>query len=166
MEIRMAERNDINEIFTIYVNAKKNLIENGIFQWTDNYPTLAIITEDIKNKFLYVLSINDEIIGAINISEEQEKEYEDINWLFDDRKILVIHRLVVHPKNQRKGYARELMNFAEHFAEKNGYTSIRLDAYSPNSRVIDFYKARAYCIRGEVHFPERNFPFYCMEKEL
>ncbi|MCT4613415.1 MAG: GNAT family N-acetyltransferase [Marinifilaceae bacterium] len=166
MEIRIAKINDINKIFNIYVNAKKNLIENGIFQWTENYPNLEIIRQDIKNEFLYVLSKDDEIIGAINISEEQEKEYEKIDWIFDDTKVLVIHRLVINPKNQKKGNARKLMNFAEKFATENNYSSIRLDAYSPNTRVIDFYRTREFFIRGKVNFPERNFPFYCMEKEL
>jgi ribosomal protein S18 acetylase RimI-like enzyme len=166
MEIRIAEIEDAKEIYAIYLNAKKNLIESGIFQWTDSYPSSKIITEDIRNKYLYVLTCDNDIIGAINISEEQEKEYETIDWKFDDSKILVIHRLVIDPKYQRKGHARELMNFAEKFADEYKYTSIRLDAYSPNTRVIEFYKARDYFIRGEVYFPEREFPFYCMEKEL
>ena len=78
--------------------------------------------------------------------------------------MLVIHRLVVHPKHQRKGYAKTLMDFAEDYAQNNDYTSIRLDAYTQNKRVIRFYKSRGYSIRGNVYFSERTLPFHCMEK--
>jgi GNAT superfamily N-acetyltransferase len=115
---------------------------------------------------VYVLKNKDEIIGAINVSEEQEAEYQAINWNFDNSKVLVIHRLVVNPKHQKKGYAQKLMDFAERFAKDNKYTSIRLDAFSKNKRVIEFYKNRTYVIRGDVYFPERKYSFHCMEKEI
>jgi len=59
---------------------------------------------------LYLLEYKNEIIGTINISKEQGN-----------------------------GFARKLMDFAEDYAEKKGYTSIRLDAFSQNERVIKFF---------------------------
>lgn len=56
------------------------------------------------------------------------------------------------------------MNFAENFAHENNYSSIRLNAYSQNKRVVEFYKKRKYFIRGNVKFPGREYPFHCMEK--
>jgi ribosomal protein S18 acetylase RimI-like enzyme len=89
-----------------------------------------------------------------------------VKWNFDNSKVLVIHRLVIDPKYQRKGYAQKLMDFAERFATENNYSSIRLDAYSQNKRVIDFYKKRNYFIRGVVNFQDRDYSFHCMEKEI
>jgi GNAT superfamily N-acetyltransferase len=37
---------------------------------------------------------------------------------FNDSKVLVIHRLVVHPNKQNKGYAKLLMDFAEDYAKQ------------------------------------------------
>ena len=115
---------------------------------------------------LYILKNNNEIIGAINISKDQEAEYEAVNWQFNEAKVLVIHRLVIHPKSQKRGYAKLLMEFVEKYAKQNNFTSIRLDAYSQNKRVVEFYKRRHYFIRGEIYFPEREYPFYGMEKEI
>ncbi|WP_282042734.1 GNAT family N-acetyltransferase [Winogradskyella flava] len=157
---------DLEKLFQIYLNGKIDLENNGIYQWTNNYPTRSIIENDLKNGVLFVLKNGNEIIGAISISEEQEPEYDAINWEFNDSKVLVIHRLVIDPKYQRKGYARKLMDFAEKYANENSYSSIRLDAYSQNKRVIDFYKKRKYFIRGNVNFPQREYPFHCMEKEI
>lgn len=166
LNIEKGKISDLDQLFQIYVNGKTDLEKSGIYQWTNNYPTRSIIESDLKKDVLFVLKNGKEIIGAINISEEQEPEYESINWEFDNSKVLVIHRLVIDPKYQGKGYARKLMDYAEKFASKNNYSSIRLDAYSQNRRVIEFYNKRKYFIRGNVNFPEREYPFYCMEKEL
>ncbi|WP_445749234.1 GNAT family N-acetyltransferase [Polaribacter sp.] len=166
LNIEKGELPDLNQLFQIYLNGKNDLEKNGIYQWTNNYPTRSIIESDLKKDVLFVLKNDKEIIGAVNVSEEQEPEYETINWEFDNSKVLVIHRLVIDPKYQGKGYAKKLMDFAEKFAQENNYSSIRLDAYIQNKRVIDFYDKRKYFIRGNVNFPEREYPFYCMEKEL
>lgn len=166
LKIEKGTLSDLNELFQIYLNAKNELERNGIYQWTDNYPTRSIIENDLKKGILFVLRSNEEIIGAINISEEQETEYQTVSWEFNNSKVLVIHRLVIDPKYQGKGYAKKLMDFAEKFANENNYSSIRLDAYSQNKRVINFYEKRKYFIRGNVNFPEREYPFHCMEKEI
>jgi len=166
LKIGKGQLSDLEGLFQIYLNGKNELERNGIYQWTNNYPTISIIESDLRRGVLYTLKNDNEIIGAINISEEQEIEYQSVNWEFDNSKILVIHRLVINPKHQRQGYAQRLMDFAENFARENDYSSIRLDAYSQNNRVIEFYKKRNYCISGKVNFPEREQPFYCMEKEI
>lgn len=166
LKIQIGQLSDLEELCQIYLNGKSELERNAIYQWTNNYPTISIIENDLRKGVLYTLKNDNEIIGAINISEEQEIEYQSVNWEFDNSKVLVIHRLVINPKHQRKGYAQRLMDFAESFARKHDYSSIRLDAYSQNNRVLEFYKKRNYCISGKVNFPEREQPFYCMEKEI
>lgn len=166
LKITKGQLGDLKEIFQIYLNGKNNLEKSKIYQWTATYPTISIIENDLRKHLLYTLKNNTEIIGAIHISEEQESEYELIPWEFDPTKVLVIHRLIIEPKHQRNGYAKKLMDYAENYAKENNYTSIRLDAYSKNKSVVEFYKKRNYCIRGNVHFPEREYPFYCMEKEI
>ena len=122
--IEKGKTNDLEALLQIYLNAKSKLIENGIHQWTDNYPTKTIIENDLKAGVLFQLKIDNEIIGAINLSEEQETEYQTIPWEFDDTKVLVIHRLVIDPKYQGKGHAHYLMDFAENYAISYGYKAI------------------------------------------
>jgi predicted amidohydrolase/GNAT superfamily N-acetyltransferase len=166
LRIERAQISDLKEVFQIYLNGKNDLEKNGIYQWTENYLTSAIIESDIIKGALYKLKNNNEILGAINISEEQETEYKEINWEFDNSKVLVIHRLVINPKHQNQGFANILMDYAECFARENHYSSIRLDAYSHNTKAIEFYRKRNYIIRGEVYFLGREYPFHCMEKKI
>ncbi|OBR65873.1 hypothetical protein A7K91_18030 [Paenibacillus oryzae] len=58
------------------------------------------------------------------------------------------------------------MKFVHNQCLERGYGSSRLDVYSGNELAFHFYKKLGYEIRGEVTFPRRPLPFYCMEKEL
>lgn len=166
LKIEKGQLYELEILFQIYLDAKYDLESKGIYQWTDNYPTISLIESDLREGALYTLKNNNEIIGAIVLNEVQDIAYKSINWELDDSKVLVIHRLVIDPKHQGKGCAHQLMDFAENFAKENGYSSIRLDTYSQNERSISFYKNRSYIIRGEVNFSERVYSFYCLEKKV
>ena len=166
MLIRLAKEEDLPNVIDLYRQCKADMDRQEIYQWTDKYPNRQIFIKDIQNKTLFLLFYENDLLGAINISEEQEKEYESLAWEFGDEKVLVIHRLAILPKEQGKGYAQLLMRFAEDFATNNAYQSIRLDVYSKNHRGIKFYQKRAYYVRGEIRFPNREFHFFGMEKRI
>ena len=93
-----------------------------------------------------------------------DKEYEPVKWLTNNSQNLYIHRLAVHPKMQGKGYAQQLMDFAESYAKQNNYISIRLDTFSKNFRNQRFYEQRGYVRLENVYFPQQSQdPFYCYE---
>lgn len=56
-------------IFEIVTRCKTFLEKEGIFQWTDHYPTLQIIQNAILSGYLYQLQSDKEIIGIINGQE-------------------------------------------------------------------------------------------------
>jgi ribosomal protein S18 acetylase RimI-like enzyme len=167
MQIIKAEQNDLNEILNLVQECIKDMNNAGITQWNEQYPPNEIFWQDIKINSLYTLKINGELVGIIVLSDKQEEQYESIQWKDASGKFLVIHRLAVHPKWQRKGYAEKLLDFAEDFANRNGYTSIRIDTFSQNPRTIRLFEKRKYERKAdEIHFPENLEPYYCYEKLL
>ena len=166
MKIKNVTITQKDEVFQLIMDCRKAMEEEGVFQWTDQYPTLKIFSNDIQKGNLYRLTKNGKIAGVININELQDPEYKQVKWENSDVKIMVIHRLAVHPEFQKQGLAKRLMDFAENYAIENNYTSIRLDAFSNNPRALRFYENRDYQRRGEVFFPGRELPFYCFEKIL
>lgn len=161
--IRLAKILEIPDILNITQACAKSMIDQGIYQWNEYYPSKQAFENDVARKELYVLEENDEIIGTIVVSTLMDGEYYPINWLTPNRNNVYIHRLAVHPKKQRKGYAQDLMNFAEDYARKGGFISVRLDTFSKNSRNNKFYQARGYQQLGDIYFPNRvNFPFIVM----
>lgn len=166
MKIEKATQKQLNEIFEIFIECKRAMENENVFQWTEQYPSIHHIANDIQNGHLYSINRKRKSLGVININNSIEPEYKTINWSDSNGKFLVIRRLAVHPINQKKGLAKKLMDFAENFAIVNGCTSIRLDAYSGNERVLRFYEKRGYQKRGEVSFSGRVLPFFCYEKEI
>jgi ribosomal protein S18 acetylase RimI-like enzyme len=136
----------------------------GIYQWNKAYPNLELINNDIKTGTGYVIREKNDCIAYVAINEEQSAEYSQIDWSIDASKVLVIHRLSVHPNSQGKGIARRLMDFIEDFAKRNQYSCIRLDAYSGNITALRLYDRMGYQRLGQVFFPFRDLPFYCYEK--
>ena len=164
--ITLAAPNDITDIMRLLAECIKDMNKNGIRQWSDFYPTIDVITEDVRNKSMYCVRHESQCIGIITLSEKQNAQYEQVRWLTNFGRVLIVYRLAVHPKWQRQGIARRLMDFAEQFAVENQYNSIRLDAYSGNPRAVRFYERRGYEEAGQVYFPKRNMPFHCFEKSL
>jgi ribosomal protein S18 acetylase RimI-like enzyme len=98
-------------------------------------------------------------------TEEKDPHYNKVKWITPDGHNLYIHRLAVHPKNQKQGIARQMMDFAENFGKKKGMESIRLDTFSQNPRNIKFYRKRGYKKLGDVYFSKQSKdPFHCFEK--
>ena len=165
-QIQLADSSDLSRLVELFQSAKKQLDQQEIFQWTDFYPSKEVIEKDLKDQTLFVLKNKQDLIGAVTLNDHQDEEYQSIHWKFNAEKVLVIHRLMVDPKFQNQGYARQLMDFAEAFAKKHHYSSIRLDTYTQNKISFEFYKKRNYVLRGTVFFKGRKDPFYCLEKDL
>lgn len=166
MKIQIANSTHINQIFNTLKSVAADMRKQGIMQWNENYPTLDHVIIDIANQIVFIGWIDNELAGVISIDDIQSPEYEKIPWQFTSQKVLVVHRLAVNPQIQKKGVGRQLMDFALNKAITEGYSSIRLDAYSKNERTLRFYENRGYKKRGEIFFPYRDEPFYCFEKAV
>ncbi|WP_339831429.1 GNAT family N-acetyltransferase [uncultured Altibacter sp.] len=143
------------------------MCELGIYQWNENYPTVRAFQKDLEQQELYVLLVKNEVVGCICIASEKDLEYNHVHWLIPDTIHYYIHRLAVHPSYQGKGYAQQLMDFAEAKAKKSNVASIRLDTFSLNTRNQRFYEQRGYTRLGSVYFPKQSdAPFYCYELVL
>ena len=162
--IRKGKIEDINPIMNLTKACAKAMIAKGIYQWNAHYPNPSAFKNDIDRNELYVLEIDADISGTIVISTLMDEEYKPIEWLTKNDNNLYIHRLAIHPNLQGKGYAQQLMDFAENYAIENNYSSIRLDTFSQNKRNQKFYELRGYKRLGDIYFPKQSkFPFYCYE---
>ena len=167
MMINKASVQDLEQLLFIVKSCGQNLIEQGIFQWNENYPSKAVLLEDIALQQIWKLEEGNSIVGLIVLTEIEDAEYQHVKWLTKNDKNLYIHRLAVHPNFQGKGFAQKLMNFAENYALENGYKSIRLDTFSQNKRNLQFYEKRNYIKLESIYFPNQStFPFYCYEKVI
>jgi ribosomal protein S18 acetylase RimI-like enzyme len=165
--IQKATFTDLDQIHSLTKKCAQRLIEKGIFQWNDAYPSKEVLKNDIQLQQIWNLEEKNQIIGIIVLTEIEDIEYKKVKWLTKSCKNLYIHRLAIHPNFQGKGFAHQLMDFAENYAKINKYASVRLDTFSQNSRNITFYEARNYNRLEAIYFPKQSeFPFYCYELVL
>ncbi len=165
--IRKALISDLETVKSLTEACAKKMINDGIFQWNDHYPSKEIFRKDIEEESLYVWDDKNQIKGCIMFSPEKDEVYNSTKWLTQDNKNIYVHRLAVHPKFQKKGIGNKLMNFAESIAKKLNFISIRLDTFSQNKSNNKFYESRGYQKLGDVFFRKQSeFPFHCYEKIL
>ncbi|OIQ27724.1 MAG: GNAT family N-acetyltransferase [Bacteroidetes bacterium MedPE-SWsnd-G2] len=165
--IRIANSQDINNLLSLTKACARHMIAKGIFQWNEHYPNSAAFENDIARQELFVLEGNKAIIGCVVISTFMDEEYKPITWLTPNNNSFYIHRLAIHPDHQGKGYAQDLMDFAESKAKSQKRVSVRLDTFSQNKRNQKFYEQRGYQRLGTIFFPKQSeHPFYCYELVL
>ncbi|NNC49169.1 MAG: GNAT family N-acetyltransferase [Flaviramulus sp.] len=162
--IRKAVLKDIDIILEITKACAVKMVLNNIYQWNEFYPNKQAFLRDIDCEELFVLEIDESIIGCITISTFMDEEYAPISWLTAGSNNIYIHRLAIHPIHQGAGYAQHLMDYAETYAKNKHFDSVRLDTFSQNSRNIKFYELRGYKRLGEIYFPKQSeHPFFCYE---
>jgi ribosomal protein S18 acetylase RimI-like enzyme len=162
--IQHAKISEIPDILAITDLCRRHMDAQGIYQWTDEYPSKKQFKIDVERKELYTLKEDDKLIGCIVLSTFMDKEYEEVEWLTPNNNNLYVHRLAIDPSYQGKGYAQQLMAYAEAYARSNGYSSVRLDTFSQNKRNQRFYEQRGYQKLQDIYFPKQSdHPFHCYE---
>lgn len=164
---QLAQLHEANAIMDIFKSCTKSMLAAGIQQWDGSYPTLSQIKNDIQAKQVYILKENHQIRATITLNEQQDEQYQSVEWLIPAKRVLVIHRLAVHPNAQGKGFGKKLCLFAESYAQNNQYDVIRLDAYSGNPISLALYNKLDYQrANGLCHFHHNPIAFFCYEKAM
>ncbi|MBI4405920.1 MAG: GNAT family N-acetyltransferase [Deltaproteobacteria bacterium] len=162
LRIRKAAIKDLSDLVDLLGDCVRGMQAHNIDQWDPVYPTEVIVNNDISDGGLFVLERENQIVGCVALNSKQEPEYAAVSWNFSFEPVAVVHRLMVHPNVQGKGFARMLMGYIEHKARKLGYRTIRLDAFSENPAAVRLYDRMGYRKAGTVHF--RKGVFHCFEK--
>ncbi|MBH1941885.1 GNAT family N-acetyltransferase [Mobilitalea sibirica] len=164
VKFRIAHKNDLEEVISLYNEAIAHMLHSKIYQWDERYPNEEVLTEDIEKNELYVLTEKDKIIACVVINEDQDASYHSANWKYVSDKIAIIHRLCVHPRAQRKGIGKLLMKCSEEWICQQEYEAIRLDTFTNNHIARKLYEGLGYSYVGEVTF--RKGVFLLMEKKI
>lgn len=116
----------------------------GIEQWDEVYPNVDTIARDIEASTLHVLCEDEEIIASITIDQTMDLLWQGMDWSADSEPAFAVHRLMVHPTQQGRGFARRLMQHAETTARNHGGRSIRLDTFLQNPAAMALYPRLGY----------------------
>ena len=164
MIIRKANKSDLDNIMLMYKSCVKGMHANDIDQWDETYPNTGVIMEDLIAQTYFVAIENNIIIGGINIDQNQDKTYLEINWKDKSDSFLVVHRLGVKEEYWNKKIGKDLMLFTEKLVIERRMKSIRLDTYSGNPKAMEFYRRLGYTELGTINLKPNKNEYYCFEK--
>ena len=164
MIIRKAEISDLKNIMKMYNSCVRGMLKNGVDQWDETYPNAEIISDDLKLGSYFVADLNGKIVGGVNIDQQQDPTYLNINWKDNSNQFLVVHRLGVEEENWGDGIGKALMMFSEELVKEQGLSSIRLDTYSGNPKAMDFYLRLGYNELGTIDLKPNKKKYHCFEK--
>ncbi len=110
--IRKAVSDDTAEILNCYESSHKIMNSIGnTNQWEKGYPNKETIAEDINNDYLFVVTLNNKIVGTFVFFVGIEPAYNEIfngKWLNND-KYGVIHR--VAKKDGNNGILKAITDY-------------------------------------------------------
>ena len=169
---RLARQQEIESVVSLYNKTKNDLLKKNLLQWGnwgEGYPDREFVKKSVSKKELFVLTLNEKIIGTVGLNQIQSVEWKNIPWNGRIKNSLIIHAMIIDPTQQGNGYGSKLLESCENYAKNQGLKYIRLDAFTKNKISNKLYITRDYKNLGIVIFkfkPENNQEYYCYEKKL
>lgn len=160
---RLANKDDLFKVSNILKEIINNKPEG--LNWTKDYPNEEVIKNDIEKKELFILEINNEILGAVVLNCDEDINYKKIEWN-SNKTPLVIHRLFVSRNYMGDGYGSLLLKRVIDKAKNHGFESIRLDTFSKNINAQKLYIKSGFKYKGTINLEGKVGEFFCYEMNL
>jgi ribosomal protein S18 acetylase RimI-like enzyme len=164
MIIRLAKAQDLAAIVNLTAACVAHMLAHGIEQWDEIYPGAENILSDIAAATLHVLCVDDAIIGCVTVDDHADPPWQNLVWSAPGEPFAAVHRLMIHPSQQGRGFAMKLMDHAETLARSRQCRAIRLDTFTQNPGALALYEKLGYCRTGTAMM--RKGLFVGMEKLL
>lgn len=147
MKLRLANKQDLPQLKTMYKDIVENMNKNKITIWEDVYPSI-FFESDILNKQLYVLEDDSVIVSAFCLCDDN---IDSIQWKEPAAKALYIQRLGVNVLYMQKGIGSKTLDEAKEIARKLNYNYLRLLVVDFNYPAINLYLKNGFVKKEGVH---------------
>lgn len=144
--IREAIYNDLEVIASLAKVVRGDMVSKGLNQWVGDYPNIDNFRSDLDKGGLFVLVEADKIVGSCSILKENDIAYKEVVW--NGKNALVIHRILIDPTYQGKGFGKEMVNFAYKKVLNEGYDSLKIDTHPDNIKMQKMLKGLSFEFRG------------------
>ncbi len=150
---RKAEFKDLEDIRLLY-----KLIKGSIYcPWNEYYPNEENLFADFNSDNLFVLNVDEKLIGVISINPENEL---DVLNIWENIKCLEFARFAISPLYQGMGYGTIIIKEIEKIILQRGYSSIHILVYVDNIPAIKLYDKLGYINKGKLYMYGRNYFAY------
>ena len=156
MTMLRLEKADISELDACY-----GLIEEGrayqqsqgFTQWTEKYPDITAIKEDIEAGNGYVFKLDGDIAAYMCISFEKEPAYDFLSGSWHrDKNYAVFNRLSVSDRFRGQGISNKVFELSEHLCISRGINYVRTNTAPENKLMQHIFEKNGYSFCGELDF--------------
>lgn len=150
MDIRLANKEDLEDILKLYEEARIFMRENGNDKQWINYPIKKDIEDDMKKEALYVCTDKEEILGVFFYEFADEKTYKYIKgtWI-DDSPYAVVHRLAT--KRNTNGIGSYILDYAYNLSG-----NLRIDTHKDNKPMLSLLNKLGFTECGIIYLDNND----------
>lgn len=133
---RLATMEDVDQIEKVFIEAKRNMANDGLEQWNeeDGIPNRETAIEGINSNTMYVYTVEQVIAGVIVINDDFYQSYPITP---DPLRARALHRVAVATEFLGRGIGQQLYIEAEQTIKAMGYSTIIVDTYSKNVKMLN-----------------------------
>lgn len=161
MIIKLCKNTEIDEIMSIYDNARNFMRQTGNNnQWINGYPSRELILEDLKKNRFYGVYDNEELVAVFMLTVASDPTYNKIyngSWL-NDEPYAVIHRIGVLKRG--KGIAKLCFDYA-----LTKCNNLRLDTSEENLVMQNCLLKNGFSYCGVIYL-ESGAPRLAYQKKI
>lgn len=157
IEFRVALLRDLDDCWRLINKARQQMIESGLHQWSEDYPSKNDILNDINDGFARVVTIDGKIAvyGAVILNGEPKYDFIKGKWQTMGN-YYAIHRFATLPEMQREGYARTFLKYVRGLCEVELIPSIKLDTHVHNLKMVRLLSSMGFCYCGTIDYGSRG----------
>lgn len=151
--VRQACPEDVKRMMEIISGAVTYMHDNGIAQWSSEYPSPEILLSDIARGEGCVCLMDGEIVGTAALSLGGEPDYNEISegqWLTRG-KYGVIHRLAMDDRIKGRGLAGVFVDAIEKMCINHGIFAVRVDTHRDNRPMRRFLEKNGFIYCGIIY---------------
>ena len=161
MKITVAEESDAAEIAALRTAVAEDLtIRHGRGHWSFGASDAGVL-RGIRTSRVVVARVRGRIAGTLRLATKKPWAIDTQYFAHVDRPLYLLD-MAVHPRRQRQGIGKLMLDAASEIARNWPAGAIRLDAYDHAAGAGDFYRKCGYREVGRVVY--RGVPLIYFEQ--
>ena len=127
--------------------------EQGFIQWTEEYPSAALIEQDIREQRGYLMKVGGEPAGYMFLSFDDDPSYRppECAWRADV-PYAAVHRIAFSRRFAGRGLSSRAFDLIRGLCRKKGVACIRIDTDKKNLRMQHVLEKNGFVRCGYVLF--------------
>lgn len=151
--LRQARPEELDICIQILREGRAFQQEQGFTQWTEEYPSPALIKDDIQEGGGWLFFLDGEPAGYMYLAFDGDPAYADPMCAFRaDVPYVVVHRIALSRRFVGRGLSTQVFEAIRELCRERGISCIRIDTDSRNKRMQHVLEKNGFVRCGYVLF--------------